>query len=114
MTLLTCEDGLIEGIASDTLPGMARHPDKVRENRVRLMAGRQALELTKSRRRDPLALDYGGYMLTDATVDDPPYIVFGSRSVNDDVRYFTATLDEVETWLLSGAWTRRAREAAPA
>ena len=40
---------------------------KVRENRLRRKARRQGLELQKSRRRDPHALDYGTYQLVDAT-----------------------------------------------
>lgn len=40
--------------------------EKVRENRVRRMATRQGLRLVRSRRRDPLALDYGLYRLIDA------------------------------------------------
>ncbi|MFD5831022.1 hypothetical protein [Lentzea sp. NPDC060358] len=39
---------------------------KVRENRLRRVAQRQGLQLVKSRRRDPRALGYGGYMLVDA------------------------------------------------
>ncbi len=39
---------------------------KVRENRLRRMAERQGLTLTKSRRRDPRALDFGLYWLADA------------------------------------------------
>lgn len=42
-------------------------PPKVHENRVRRMAGRQELRLSRSRRRDPLATDYGLYTVTDAT-----------------------------------------------
>jgi hypothetical protein len=37
--------------------------DKIRENRLRRMANRQGLQLRKSRRRDPLANDYGAYWL---------------------------------------------------
>ncbi len=37
--------------------------DKVRENRLRRAAARQGLSLTKSRRRDPRAYDYGLYWL---------------------------------------------------
>lgn len=37
--------------------------EKTRENRLRRMARRQGLDLQKSRRRDPRALDYGGYQL---------------------------------------------------
>ena len=38
---------------------------KVFENRMRASAKRQGLRLTKSRRRDPWALDHGGYWLID-------------------------------------------------
>lgn len=41
--------------------------EKVRENRLRRMAQRQGLTLTRSRRRDPRALDFGLYWLTDAS-----------------------------------------------
>ena len=65
---------------------------KVRENRVRRMAARQGLELVKSRRRDPRALDYGGYLLRD------PYnnVIVYSYGYNE----FGASLDDVEKWLL--------------
>ena len=36
------------------------------ENRLRRVAARRGLRLEKSRRRDPNAIDYGGYMLVDA------------------------------------------------
>lgn len=36
---------------------------KARANRLRRMAERQGLALSKSRRRDPCAYDYGGYWL---------------------------------------------------
>ena len=39
--------------------------EKVRENRLRRMAERQGLELRKSARRDPRAIDYGTYMLSE-------------------------------------------------
>jgi len=39
--------------------------EKVRENRLRRMAERQGMILQKSRRRDPQAVDFGGYMLVD-------------------------------------------------
>ncbi|HEX4392928.1 MAG TPA: hypothetical protein VH084_15520 [Mycobacterium sp.] len=41
--------------------------DKIRENRLRRMAERQGLRLTKSRRRDRHATGYGTYMLVDET-----------------------------------------------
>jgi hypothetical protein len=34
--------------------------DKVRENRLRRMAQRRGMQLQKSRRRDPNAIDFGG------------------------------------------------------
>jgi hypothetical protein len=37
--------------------------EKVRENRLRRMADRQGLTLTRSRRRDTRALDFGKYWL---------------------------------------------------
>jgi len=37
--------------------------DKVRENRLRRAAARQGLTLSRSRRRDPRALDFGRYWL---------------------------------------------------
>jgi len=39
--------------------------DKVHENLLRRMADRQGYTFTKSRRRDPRALDYGTYTLID-------------------------------------------------
>jgi hypothetical protein len=40
--------------------------EKVRDNRLRRIAERRGMKLTRSRRRDPKALDYGLYWLTDA------------------------------------------------
>lgn len=40
--------------------------EKVRENRLRRMAARQGFRLTKTRRMDPLAIDYGTYHLVPA------------------------------------------------
>ena len=37
--------------------------EKVRENRLRAMAKRRGRELSKSRRRDPYALDYGRWTI---------------------------------------------------
>lgn len=44
----------------------AERPTKGHENRVRRAASRQDLLLTRSRRRDPFAYDYGLYTLSDA------------------------------------------------
>jgi hypothetical protein len=72
---------------------MARHPDKVRENRLRRVADRQGLRLMKSTRRDPFALEYGTYQL----VDERGAIVFGDRN-----RGFGADLDAIEAHLTRG------------
>jgi hypothetical protein len=45
--------------------------EKVREDRLRRMAGRQGLRLEKSRRRDPRALDYGTYQLVNVRTGEP-------------------------------------------
>ena len=39
--------------------------NKINQNRLRLAAARQGYRLSKSRRRDPRALDFGLYWLTD-------------------------------------------------
>lgn len=60
----------------------------VRENRLRRMAQRQGLALRKSRRRDPRAVDYGGYWLIDVSTDA---LVAGGQ--------FGISLDAIEEWL---------------
>ena len=66
--------------------------EKVRENRTRRMADRQGLQLVKSRRRDPRAIGYGGYMLVDRFTNT---IVAGelnspsALSLDDVERYLT-------------------------
>ena len=47
--------------------------------------------LTKSRRRDPNALDFGGYMICDIETDG---VVAGAEPIP-----FSMTLDEVEGWV---------------
>jgi hypothetical protein len=68
--------------------------EKIRENRLRRAARRQGLKLTKSRRRDPRALDYGRYWLTDT---------YTNRDLVDINGY---TLDEVEEVLHTREVTR--------
>ncbi len=63
----------------------------VRENRLRRVADRQGLRLLKSRRRDPRAVDFGGYMLVDAITNGA---VLGSGSFS-----FQADIEEVEAYL---------------
>ena len=59
--------------------------EKVRENRLRRAAERQGLKPQWSRRRDPRALDYGRYWLTD---------LHTWREVAGDMN--GCTLDEIE------------------
>ena len=65
--------------------------EKIRENRLRRMAERQGLQLMKSRRRDPRAIDYGTYMLTNPSTNT--LALWG----NPDG--YGLTLDEIEAAL---------------
>lgn len=65
--------------------------EKVRENRLRRKAGRQGLQLLKSRRRDPDAMDYGCYALADVSTNGA---VFGFGTFG-----FEASLDDIEAFL---------------
>jgi hypothetical protein len=69
--------------------------EKVRENRLRRMAGRQGLELKKSRTRDPRAYQYGGYMLVDIDLNA---VVAGTEVGLG----YELTLDDVEAYLTGG------------
>lgn len=60
--------------------------ERVRDNRLRRMAERQRLRVTKSKRRDPMAWDYGLYWLVDAN---------GRRVTADD----GMDAEAVEAWL---------------
>lgn len=58
--------------------------EKVRENRLRRMADRQGQTLSKNRRRDPRAVDYGQWTLTDTTTGETT---------------LSGRLDEIEAYL---------------
>jgi hypothetical protein len=75
--------------------------DKIREQRLRRAAERQGLSLTKSRRRDPRAVDYGGYMLVVMLTNA---VVAGGHPWP-----YSLDLDEVEHELERGQQRRRAR-----
>ena len=62
---------------------------KVDEDRVRRMAARQGLVLNKSRRRDPLAYDYGAF-----------WLLAGSGQIVAGDERSGMTLEEAEAWLL--------------
>lgn len=65
---------------------------KVRENRLRRMAQRQGLALSKSRRRDPYAIDFGDYYLWDP---DTNAMVYGEPG------RVPLDLDDIEAYLTS-------------
>lgn len=67
--------------------------EKVRENRLRRMAERQALELRKIRRRDPRAVDFGRWWIVDTRTGAVATFLQGDE--------YGLTLDEVEEWLMS-------------
>ena len=73
---------------------------KVREARLRRMAERQGLHLQKSRRRDPLALDYNGYQLIDPRSNT---LVFGELGGHG----YGAGLDDIEVYLKQPRTDRR-------
>ncbi|HUZ24346.1 MAG TPA: hypothetical protein VMV07_11355 [Streptosporangiaceae bacterium] len=66
--------------------------DKVREDRLRRAVARQGCQLEKSRRRDPRALDYGRYRITDLATG---VVVAGG----DTFGGYGLSLDEVERWI---------------
>ena len=72
--------------------------DKVRENRLRRMAERQGLEIQKSRRRDPRAIDYDRWLILDARTNA---VVAGTEGTPRH----GMTLDAVEAYLTGDEWT---------
>jgi hypothetical protein len=60
------------------------NPDKVRENRLRRMAERQGYKVSKSRRRDTRAIDYGEWWVVDMNRN----------------RVFAGDIDSLERWLM--------------
>jgi len=67
--------------------------EKVRENRLRRMAKRQGFALTKSRRRDRLAIGFGRWWIVAPALGDR--IVAGGDT--------GLSIDEVERWLTDPA-----------
>ena len=61
---------------------------RARENRLRRRAARQGLTLSRTRRRDPAALDYGLYALLDANTGN-------LVSREGPISIYTLTLDDV-------------------
>ena len=65
--------------------------EKVRENKARRRLDRRGYRLMKSRRRDPKALEYGGYMIVDSQTN-------GAVAGMDPVP-FDYSLGDVEAFL---------------
>ena len=70
----------------------ADQDEKVRENRVRRVAARRGYELRKSRRRDPLAVDYGHWYLTRGSING---MATGRVTGFDDLDAVEAFLDAI-------------------
>ena len=66
---------------------------KVKENKLRRAADRQGLRLSKSRSRDPRALDFGRYALIDVQTGGTVHPMLADRWAH------ALTLEEVEEWL---------------
>jgi hypothetical protein len=83
-----------------------RDADKARENRLRRIAARQGLHLTKSHTRDPQAPDFGTYMLTDPATNLP--VASGQNG-------YGLSLDDVERALHRGDYpgVYRTNETTP-
>jgi hypothetical protein len=74
-----------------TVSGMV-DAEKVRENRLRQAVARQGCQLMKSRRRDPRALDFGRYAITNQVTGA---VVAGGDGFNG----YGLTLDDVDQWV---------------
>jgi hypothetical protein len=74
---------------------MSDKETRTREQRLRRMADRQGLALRKSARRDPRAIDYGGYMLVDLATNS---VVAGTGALGRP----HWSLDDVEAYLTRG------------
>ena len=91
--------------------------DSPREARLRILAARQGLYLGNARSRDPLAADYGRYVL----FADPGRAV-APLGATAETRHpvdiagagYQGTLDEIEAFLIRGEQQARANAAAPA
>jgi hypothetical protein len=57
--------------------------EKVREDRLRRMAERRGLRLEKSRRRDPMAIDYGTFHLIEIASNSVASLGGGPLSIDD-------------------------------
>jgi hypothetical protein len=86
--MLNMNDGIP---TAEQVAAMTDQQRKVLENRLRRAASRQGLTLEKSRLRDPRAIGYGTYMLTDQ--DNGNVVLKGSE------RGYGLCLQEVAQYL---------------
>jgi len=77
--------------------------EKVRENLVRRMLARQGYQLTRSRRRDPRAWDYGIYIITH---------ILASGADSGRVAGYFYSLDGAEAWAREGDRAAELEEAS--
>lgn len=84
---------MVPSMALEECNALTPQQFKVLENRLRRMATRQGLRLSKSRSRDTRALDYGTYGLANATTND---VVAGDINTG-----YGLSLDEIEHVLTS-------------
>jgi hypothetical protein len=80
---------------ADEVDAMSDQDRKVLENRLRRAADRQGLRLEKSRLRDPLAIGYGTFMLTDVATNSVVYAA-------DHERGYGLGLHDVAHYLYGG------------
>jgi hypothetical protein len=70
---------------------MSKFHRQTRENQLRRVALRRGLRMTKSGRKDPRAIDYDGFMVTDLTT--------GQIALGNDGHAYSATIEDVECYL---------------
>lgn len=63
--------------------------EKVREDRLRRMAARQGLKLTKSKTRDPRALSYGCWMIVNTATNAVEAGDRGHMGIDDVEKFLT-------------------------
>ena len=76
--------------------------EKVLENRLRRIAQRRGMQLLKSRRRDPQAIDYGGFMLTDTR--------FNAVILGGEGWAYSAALEDIRKYLVEGEQTPKSKQ----
>jgi hypothetical protein len=84
---------------------MAKNPDAARERRLRLAARSVGFGLIRSPKRGANTVDQQRYLLIDAEQD---VVVLGGEPVP-----FSASLDQIESFLMDGASTRQRRRVSP-